>query len=107
VEPQEPWQGKQGQRTDLTSGQNAQKLTTAETRGKQPGGKKRIDGSLLEPSNAPPTLAELGIDKKTSMVELPNGTPPTLKELGIGTMVLSCTPCCSAKCSAVVNFCSF
>jgi len=44
----------------------AQKQTVGLATGGEHGGKKRIDGTRAEPSNARPTLAEAGIDKKLS-----------------------------------------
>lgn len=41
---------------------------TPRATGAEHGGKKGIDGSRKEPSNKTPTLAELGLDKKTSML---------------------------------------
>jgi|ETNvirenome_6_85_1030632.scaffolds.fasta_scaffold18740_3 N6-adenosine-specific RNA methylase IME4 len=44
----------------------AQKATVGLASGGQRGGRKKKDGSREEPANAPPTLAEAGIDKKLS-----------------------------------------
>ena len=44
-----------------------QKETVGLAMGREHGGKKRLEGSRLEPSNARPSLDDAGIDKKLSL----------------------------------------
>ena len=46
---------------------------TPKATGGEHGGKTKIDGSRKEPSNPTPTLADLGLDKKTSMIAQQTG----------------------------------
>ncbi len=41
-------------------------LRTKRAKGGERGGKKALDGTRKEPSNPPPTLADLGVTKKES-----------------------------------------
>jgi len=61
--------------------------------GGQYGGKKKIDGSRAEPSNATTRLVDLGIDKKTSMVaQQLAGMPEAIRQAIAGCLRSFCMP---------------
>jgi len=56
--------------------QQAQRETVGLAAGGEHGGKRRLDGSRTDPSNARPTLAEAGIDKHLADAGGPDSGPP-------------------------------
>jgi hypothetical protein len=82
----------------------AQKQTVGLATGGEHGGKKRIDGTRAEPSNARPTLAEAGIDSPHGERDPGGESAAPIENRGRGRRIVPMSRESPASCGAVGRF---